>query len=224
MDFLSFLLTILLGFLLSGIWFGLVFINGKIINKYKSSWILPLNPLLASIIPIFIISIVMGIYPVQIEGIQDLGVYVIAIVTVFVTTAIITRKKLAEHKGCKELLIYALDGVLMEIPQRLMMQSFIYGMLKVLGVELLNLYSIIATAIIWCMGILMQNFLAGQHLDKDIITDVLASFVFSIGIGYVYQRTGFIVITMIAHFSERILSSYVYASRENRLNIKNRNQ
>lgn len=107
------------------------------------------------------------------------------------------------------MLIWGLDGLLMEIPQRLMMQSFIYGILKLLGVSLLNFCTIIATALIWCMGIVMQTFLLKKQFDEDVVFDILSSLVFSLGIGYVYQQTGLIVISMMAHFCERILSYYI---------------
>lgn len=38
MDFLRFLLCILFGFLLSGVWFGLNFVIGVLIQKMKISW------------------------------------------------------------------------------------------------------------------------------------------------------------------------------------------
>lgn len=42
------------------------------------------------------------------------------------------------RKG-KELLLWGIDGMIMEIPQRLMMQSFVYELLKLLGVLSLEL-------------------------------------------------------------------------------------
>lgn len=211
MDFLKFLLCVILGFLLSGAWFGLCFIIGVLIQKFKIPWLLYLNKLLASLIPIFFIASTVGIYPIQIRGIQNIRVYIIAIVTIVITTAIITRKKSIKHKKGKDMLIWGLDGLLMEIPQRLMMQSFVYGILKLLGVSSLNLYTIIATGLIWCMGIVMQTFLFKKRFDENMIFDILSSLVFSLGIGYVYQQTGLIVISMIAHFCERILSCYIFS-------------
>lgn len=210
MDFFRFLLCVILGFLFSGVWFGLCFIMGVLMQKFKIPWLSYLNTLLASIIPIFFIVSTVGIYPIQIGGIQNIRVYTIAIVTIVITTAIITQKKLIKRKTGKEMLIWGLDGLLMEIPQRLMMQSFVYGILKLLGVSSLNLYTIIATAFIWCMGILMQTFLLKGQFDEDVIFDILSSLVFSLGIGYVYQQTGLIVISMMAHFCERILSCYIF--------------
>ena len=136
-----------------------------------------------------------------------------AFITVFITIVIITSKKTAKSRKGKDLLLWGIDGVLMEIPQRLMMQSFVYGILKLLGVLSLTFYTVIATALIWCLAIGMQTVLSKKAFGRDVFIDILASFVFSLGIGYVYQQTGFIAISMIAHFSERIVSCYVVSKR-----------
>jgi len=215
MDFFRFLLCVILGFLLSGVWLGLCFIIGVLIQKLKIPWLSYFDKLLASLIPIIFIASTVGIYPIQISRIQNISVYIIAIVTIVITTAIITRKKSIKHKKGKDMLLWGVDGLLMEIPQRLMMQSFVYGMLKLLGVSPLNLYTIIATAFIWCMGIAMQIFLFKKQFDEDVIFDILSSLVFSLGIGYVYQQTGLIIISMIAHFCERIFSCYIFSKYPN---------
>ncbi|NLO09482.1 MAG: CAAX protease [Clostridiales bacterium] len=106
----------------------------------------------------------------------------------------------------------------MEIPQRMMMQSFVYGFLSLLGVSNLDNYTILATAIIWCMGIGIQGLIAGKHFNKDMLYDIIASLVFSLGIGYVYQKTGLILITMVAHFFERILSNCIRIPSSRNLN------
>ncbi|AGI39901.1 CAAX protease [Thermoclostridium stercorarium subsp. stercorarium DSM 8532] len=101
----------------------------------------------------------------------------------------------------------------MEIPQRLMMQSFVYGMLKILGVSWLDLYTVIVTGFIWCLCIVIQTILFKEKFDDDMIYDILASMVFSLGIGYVYQKTGLIIISMIAHFCERVLSCVIFSKK-----------
>lgn len=208
MEILKFLLCVVLGFLLSGIWFGLHFAFVMLMQKTKTLWLSHLNAVLASIIPIVLITITMGIYPIQASGIKSIKVYIVVILTVLITSIIITLKKIKSKKG-KDLFLWGLDGMLMEIPQRLMMQSFVYGILKLFGVGSLNLYTIISTAFIWCISIEMQAILSRKPFDKEVLIDILASFIFSIGIGYAYQQTGLIVITMLAHFCERILSCYI---------------
>lgn len=213
MDLLYFISCVALGFLLSGIWFGLCLAIGILTQKVKKSWLSYLDTALASIIPIILISITMGIYPFQASEIHDIKVYIIAFITVFITIVIVASKKTAKSRKGKDLLLWGIDGMLMEIPQRLMMQSFVYGILKLLGVLSLTFYTVIATALIWCLAIGMQNVLSKKPFSRDVFIDVLASFVFSLGIGYVYQQTGLILISMLAHFSERIVSCYVASRR-----------
>lgn len=208
-----FLLCVALGFLLSGIWFGLCLAIEILTQKSKKMWLSYLHTALASIIPILLISITMGLYPFQPSGIRDIKIYITAFITVFITIVIITSKKTTKSRKDKDLLLWGIDGVLMEIPQRLMMQSFVYGILKLLGVLSLTFYTVIITALIWCLAIGMQTLLSKKAFGKDVFIDILASFVFSLGIGYVYHQTGFIAISMIAHFSERIVSCYVASKR-----------
>lgn len=210
MDFFRFLLCVILGFLLSGVWFGLNLITGVLIQKLKIRWLSCFSSLFASIIPVFIIASVWGIYPVQISGLHNITVYFVAIATVVITSAIIARKKSTGYKNGKELLLWGLDGLLMEIPQRLMMQSFIYGILSSEGIPSLSLYTVLATALVWCLGILAQALLSKERFNNDLLIDIISSFVFSLGIGYVYQKTGLIVVSMIAHFCERILSCSIF--------------
>jgi len=219
MEIVKFLLCVILGFLLTGIWFGFNYITAAFIKKLKISWLPYFNTLLASIIPVLIIYLTLGIYPIQISGTRDIKVYVIVIVTIVITTVTITRKKTTIHKNGKEILLYGLDGLMMEIPQRLMMQSFVYGVLKGLGVSSLNYYTIIATAFIWCIGIVMQAMMFKKQFDQDMIFDILSSFLFSLGIGYVYQKTGLIILSMVAHFCERVFSCYI--SSKYRMHDKN---
>lgn len=75
MDFLKFLLCILFGFLLSGVWFGLNIVIGILIQKTKISWLTYFNTLLASVIPVFLIYLTLGIYPVKVSGFRHIKVY-----------------------------------------------------------------------------------------------------------------------------------------------------
>ncbi len=208
MEFLKFLLSVAMGFLLSGIWFGLYFAIAILIQKTKTLYLSHFNSVFASVLPIVLIAITIGIYPIQASGLKDIKVYVIAILTVIITAYIIKFKKVKSKKG-KDIFLWGLDGMLMEISQRLMMHSFIYGILKLFGVSSLNFYTIIATALVWCISIGMQAILSKKPFGRELLIDILASFVFSIGIGYTYQQTGLILVTMFAHFFERILSLFL---------------
>jgi hypothetical protein len=210
MIILKIISCIMAGFILSGIWFGSNLLLNLLFQKNNLPFMMHFITILASIMPLAIIRIFMGLYPIQINRLTNMWVYVIAVLTVFLTVLIITQRTARPYREGKELLLYGLDGVFMEVPQRLMMQSFVFGFLRLLKVSNANYFAIIITAIVWCLSICVQCLICKTKFRKDTLWEVLSSFVFSIGIGFVYQQTGFILITMLAHFSERIFSSLVF--------------
>ncbi len=128
-----------------------------------------------------------------------------------------SKNKIERLLTGKELWEYAFNGVLMEIPQRMMMQSFIYGLMKYWK---LNVYlSVPITAIVWCISICIQCHFLKQNLDKRVWYDCLASFVFSMGVGVVLIHSQFIGFTMIAHFAERVVSSKIRANIDKENNV-----
>lgn len=96
----------------------------------------------------------------------------------------------------------------MEIPQRLMMQSFLYGIMKLLKVPRIDIYTILITSCIWCIGIAIQNKMMKQRFGREWFLETLSSFIFSMGIGYVYQESRLLVISMLGHLCERLFSNY----------------
>ena len=97
-----------------------------------------------------------------------------------------------------------IEAACMEIPQRVMMQTFVCG---ILSMQKLNtLWSIFITALIWCAGILVQAFVSKQMNFKHLFLEVVASFVFSMGIGYVFYSSECLVIPMLAHAAERFVT------------------
>ncbi|HEX3021152.1 MAG TPA: hypothetical protein VHP81_02005, partial [Lachnospiraceae bacterium] len=49
--------------------------------------------------------------------------------------------------------------------------------------------SYLLNAFVWCTGIMVQALLEREAFNKDLFLEVFASFLFSIGIGYVYMRS-----------------------------------
>lgn len=137
----------------------------------------------------------------------------IAILTILLTVFIVLKADAPNRqKTAKEIFLSGLNGMMMEMPQRLMMQPFTWWLLQKFQVPNAEYYAVFTTAIIWCMGIVTQNVIGKQDFDRNLWIELLSSFVFSLGIGYVFQKSGFIVITMFAHFFERI----IYQSISNR--------
>lgn len=61
----------------------------------------------------------------------------------------------------------------------------------------------------WCLGIITQGILIKKKVNKQLMIDIVSSFIFSIGIGYVFVKSGLILLPIIAHFLERVLSKTI---------------
>ncbi len=96
-----------------------------------------------------------------------------------------------------------MEAAFVEIAQRLMMQSFVMYLLDVWGCA--TVWCIFLNALIWCAGIITQGILSKQKMGKDIVFDLIASFVFSMGCGYVFYLSGCIVFSAAAHAVERAI-------------------
>ena len=55
-------------------------------------------------------------------------------------------------------------------------------------------------------GILLQSLLLRQKPDRELVIDLAASFLFSMGTGYVFYQTGCILFSMAAHAAERFIT------------------
>ena len=60
---------------------------------------------------------------------------------------------------------------------------------------------------VWCLSIAVQAAILRQSDRRALSGDLLASFLFSLGIGYVYFRTECLLLPMLAHALERFLVS-----------------
>lgn len=168
---------------------------------------------IAAIIPTVAVLKLNHCYFLNVQSILNWSSWIKTIGIVFLTTLIISRNDVKDLPQGKELYAYGIDGMLMEIPQRLMMQSFVWYLLAKFNMSYVLDIGIFINALIWCMSILIQNFIFKIKFDMRVLCDLVASAVFSIGIGYIFGETLFILYPMLAHFSERILSTLVRKKR-----------
>lgn len=99
-----------------------------------------------------------------------------------------------------------LNGASMEIPQRLLVQN----LFVVLGVSTV-IYgpitlSILLNALIWVQFIIVQEVMEGNRISPPIIFESIASFWFSIWVGIIYVDTGNIVVAMLTHGLQRMVT------------------
>ena len=57
----------------------------------------------------------------------------------------------------------------------------------------------------WCLSLAVQAAIFQQRRLRALLGDLLASFVFSLGIGYVYFRSECLLLPMLAHALERYI-------------------
>ena len=92
----------------------------------------------------------------------------------------------------------------MEIPQRAMMQAFVFWLLT--KWSLAPAACVLINALIWCADILFQAFVIQKKpAIKPLVLEMFASFVFSLGIGYVFYAADCILLPVAAHAAERFL-------------------
>lgn len=211
MDFLKVLLTLLISAGLVLFWSGFTAKLNEWLKKYKMSTLLYLNVLIASFPFLFIAQLSLGLYPIKSLSSSTLFMIVI-IITVLAAMLDGLKHNEAKHGGA--LLGWCMEGMLMEIPQRMLMQYFIFMLLQTLAVSNAAYYAILCNACVWCLAIYINNRMLKAQTNKDLFYELLASFIFSIGIGAIYQYNGFILIAMIAHGAERFVSNWLISLRD----------
>lgn len=195
-------ISFLIGFLLSGACYvGNLFLQTFCIKK-KIYWLQRMSMVIISIIPTIIIGICFHVHPFHFISIFNWKLWLLAIATVIVTSLIIMLKH-ESHENVS-LAPLCIEAACMEIPQRVMMQTFVLG---ILSMQKLNtIWSIFITALIWCAGILVQALVSKQKNFQYLFLEVSASFVFSMGIGYVFYFSECLFIPMFAHAAERFVT------------------
>ncbi len=163
-----------------------------------------------------IISLILWYYyPEEIALFKTDGLYnyknILLILLAVIPTAIIVNinkpkvGKRVEGESTK-LLNTLLDGAMMEFPQRLVVQN-LFIILGVKGIIYgdLNL-AILLTAIIWVQFIIIQELINNRSISLEILREITASFWFSIWVGILYSLSGNIVVVMLSHSLQRLVS------------------
>lgn len=199
------LLSLVIGFALSGILFGLTVVLSNIRAKVVRQFLMPI----ISIIPAIILFKITRVNMFNLYNLFDGISWIILIITNIIVIKFVTLNSSNLLLSRKEILVNGLEGLMMEIPQRVLMQNFVFSLLLYWKVANSNLWCILVNANIWCMGILVQALIMKRKLHKTLFIEILSSFIFSIGVGYVFIRTELILLPMIAHFAERIISKSI---------------
>ena len=206
-----YLLAGFLGFLLCGVWFGVQLGLNAVFSKAGRGRLAYFSPLMASCVPIALILRRSGSYSLNLSALSDAGLWGLSAATLLLTCLIKLLSERNRRRAEKRQLAYmCMEAAFVEIAQRLMMQSFVMNLLAAWGCG--AAWCVPLNALVWCAGICAQAILLKQPLTKALAADLLTSFVFSIGCGYVFFRSGCIVFSMAAHAAERLITAKIVSS------------
>lgn len=142
-------------------------------------------------------------YPINFESLANGRLWLIGAVTVLVSCGIVLFAKRSSEAN-EPLYLRCIEAATMEIPQRVFMQTFICLLLAQFGKD--ARCAIVINALVWCAGILISTFFSNSREWGKTAIELVSSFVFSLGIGYVFFESSCFVIPMVAHAMERLIS------------------
>ena len=199
-----YILTGLLGFLLSGMWYAtnILLLNIFANKGWKAAT--PFSALLTSLLPLAAISLYRGYLPLNLHMLFNYQLWAIIFVTLIITCLVVRLKKYC-HYNEYGLLGLCVETASIEIAQRLMMQTFVILLLEHWKCH--TIWCVLINALIWCLDILVQPVLLRQPIKKEILIELIASFIFSMGIGYVFYFSECFLLGVLAHMAERMISN-----------------
>lgn len=200
-------LAFLCGIIVMSIMFGLVQVLASLIDKVNilkiiKRYLMQIISLVFTIIMYSVVKIDNRVF--KLSSLLNIKYYIYIMIIVLIVVSIVAMNNRNYSKmKLKEKVSNCFEGMTMEIPQRLFMQTFLYIITGSIEV------SIILNSIIWCTGIFIQAVLFKLSMDKEFFREEISSFIFSIGIGYVFAQSECIILSMIAHAFERYLAQYI---------------
>ena len=205
-----------LGLLLCAALYGVFFLLDKYLPKKVTGTLGGFLFPLLSILPTIPIMINSGRPFLNFAGAADSTSWIFGLVTVGAVLLTLAGREGKKKLSVSQTIFSGLEGAAMEIPQRLMMQSFLLLLLTKWNVPSPDTWSCFVNALVWCCGIAIQSAITRKQ-DRDQSFDMVASFLFSFGIGIVYLRSELILLPMVCHFAERILSQILQNRRVKRV-------
>lgn len=206
---LKIIATFVIGVLLSGVIFALLMVLQPILSKTKSVFIthnaMPIISIIFILIMYFVLPVTFNAF--NFKGLSNMSAWIVMLLTAVTVAFMISKKGERLSKLPTDISMIIMNGFMMEICQRLFMQVLLITLLQMFGISNYKLWSIILNAMVWCVGIAIQEAIARKKFDKEFWLDITCSLMFSIGIGYVLVESGCIFLTMIGHGLERLLSN-----------------
>lgn len=106
-----------------------------------------------------------------------------------------------------------LQGIAMELIQRLFTQNLLFAVLVQCGVTHAHVISIVANAVLWMQFVLLQDIVTTHKIGVSVLPDLFATALFSVFAGFLYLYSGNIALPMLAHAAERLLADLIRDAR-----------
>lgn len=196
-------IALLLGFCLSGLWFGCHTLLRPKLEAFVRGALEPLSPLLSAALPTVLVCIAAKTHPFHLSALADGKLWLIAFLTVLLTCLVKRLLCPLQSVPTSGLAAHCLEAACMEFPQRAMMQTFLCWYLARRGAD--PVWGIALCGGVWCLSIAVQAAIFLEHGLRALLGDLLASFVFSLGVGLIYFRSECLLLPMLAHALERYI-------------------
>ena len=167
----------MLGFCLSGLWFGCHTLLRPKLEAFVRGALGPLSPLLSAALPTVLVCIAARTHPFHLSALADGKLWLIAFLTVLLTC-----------------LVKRLLCPLQSVPTSGLAAHWY---LAHRGAD--PVWGIVLCGGVWCLSIAVQAAIFLEHGLRALLGDLLASFVFSLGIGLIYFRSECLLLPMLAH-------------------------
>lgn len=200
---MKYFLAFLIAFSVCGAMFGLCVLLQNICYKRKHFRIQGFCMPFVGLVLAIVMGILTGKVSFELRMLADFRLWLIGLATVVVSCGIVLLAKRNQESDVP-LGIRCAEAAAMEIPQRVFMQTFICILLVHMGEK--DWCAILINAMVWCAGILVSTLFSKEREWEKIIIEMVSSFAFSLGTGYVFFLSGCFVIPMVAHAAERFAS------------------
>lgn len=210
---LSIFLCLAAGFTVCGAWFGLCALFSALLKKRPTlMFFAPLPAALPFAAAVLFLTGPIPAAPLSTENVICAGAAALAAAAL---SAWIVRQDASRVRLCgSALLRWCAGGAIMELPQRFVMQSLLFALLRLLAVPRPEVWAVLCTAAVWCLGIAAQTVLAKARFDRTFRLEIAVSALFSLGAGFAYQTTGQFIFPVAAHMLERFFSNAMAERRE----------
>lgn len=190
-------ISFLLGFCLSGLWFGCHTLLRPKLEPFAHGALELFSPLLSAALSTVLVCIAAKTHPFHFSALADGRLWLITFVTVLLTCLVKRVSCPQQPVPTSGLAARCLEAACMEFPQRAMVQTFLCWYLTRRGAD--PVWGIVLCGGVWCLSIAVQAAIFLEHGLRALLGDLLASFVFSLGIGLIYFRSECLLLPMLAH-------------------------